>query len=191
LSMPTSPEPLNAADGADVRPWYRKKRYVIPLGLLILVLILPTFDSDPVETEEVLTIDREQAAEVVTETVTEVVTEAITEEVTEVVTERPTDELNRLRRIARERRQTINQLRRRIRSLRDQVAAAPAPAPAPAPEPAQDCDPNYDPCVPIASDVDCLGGSGNGPEYVAGPVTVIGSDVYNLDGNNDGVGCES
>jgi hypothetical protein len=42
---------------------------------------------------------------------------------------------------------------------------------------AQDaCDPNYaDACVPIASDVDCAGGSGNGPEYVVGPVRVVGS----------------
>ena len=29
------------------------------------------------------------------------------------------------------------------------------------------CDPNYSGCVPIASDVDCAGGSGNGPAYVA------------------------
>lgn len=36
------------------------------------------------------------------------------------------------------------------------------------------CDPNYSGCVPIASDVDCLGGPGNGPAYVKGPVRVIG-----------------
>ncbi|TDD61811.1 hypothetical protein E1263_05965 [Kribbella antibiotica] len=52
------------------------------------------------------------------------------------------------------------------------------------------CDPNYSGCVPIASDVDCSGGSGNGPEYVAGPVTVTGSDIYRLDADHDGVGCE-
>ncbi|WP_185448899.1 G5 domain-containing protein [Kribbella qitaiheensis] len=53
------------------------------------------------------------------------------------------------------------------------------------------CDPNYSGCVPIASDVDCAGGSGNGPEYVQGPVTVIGSDIYGLDADDDGIGCES
>jgi hypothetical protein len=53
------------------------------------------------------------------------------------------------------------------------------------------CDPNYSGCVPIASDVDCAGGSGNGPEYVEGPVDVVGSDVYGLDADDDGVGCES
>ncbi|WP_405063975.1 G5 domain-containing protein [Kribbella sp. NBC_01505] len=52
------------------------------------------------------------------------------------------------------------------------------------------CDPNYSGCVPIASDVDCSGGSGNGPEYVDGPVTVTGSDIYRLDADHDGIGCE-
>lgn len=52
------------------------------------------------------------------------------------------------------------------------------------------CDPNYSGCVPIASDVDCAGGSGNGPAYVQGPVRVIGSDIYGLDSNGDGWGCE-
>ncbi len=56
---------------------------------------------------------------------------------------------------------------------------------------ASTCDPNYsNACVPIASDVDCAGGKGNGPAYVRGPVYVIGKDIYGLDGNSDGVGCE-
>jgi hypothetical protein len=29
-----------------------------------------------------------------------------------------------------------------------------------------------------------------GPAYVRGPVTVVGSDIYRLDGNGDGIGCE-
>jgi hypothetical protein len=53
------------------------------------------------------------------------------------------------------------------------------------------CDPNYSGCVPIASDVDCAGGSGNGPAYVSGPIRVIGSDIYHLDSDGDGVACES
>jgi hypothetical protein len=53
------------------------------------------------------------------------------------------------------------------------------------------CDPNYTgDCVPIASDVDCAGGSGNGPEYVVGPVQVVGDDIYRLDADHDGIGCE-
>ncbi len=63
--------------------------------------------------------------------------------------------------------------------------------PAPEPEPAPSgCDPNYSGCVPVASDVDCAGGSGNGPAYADGPVDVIGSDIYDLDRDSDGVACE-
>ncbi len=53
------------------------------------------------------------------------------------------------------------------------------------------CDPNYTgACVPIASDVDCAGGKGDGPAFVEGPVRVVGSDPYRLDADNDGIGCE-
>jgi len=52
------------------------------------------------------------------------------------------------------------------------------------------CDPNYSGCVPVDSDVDCAGGSGNGPSYVSGPVRVVGSDIYGLDRDGDGYGCE-
>ncbi len=53
------------------------------------------------------------------------------------------------------------------------------------------CDPNYSGCVPIASDVDCAGGGGNGPAYVKGPVRVIGTDIYDLDRDGDGVACDT
>ena len=68
----------------------------------------------------------------------------------------------------------------------------PAPAPAPvAVAPVGDCDSNYaDACVPVASDVDCAGGSGNGPAYVAGPVRIVGSDIYDLDRDGDGIACD-
>lgn len=80
----------------------------------------------------------------------------------------------------------------------DQVTSVgsrqPAPAAPPAPPAAEaqgGCDPNYaGACVPIASDVDCAGGSGNGPAYVRGPVQVVGTDIYDLDRDGDGVGCE-
>lgn len=83
------------------------------------------------------------------------------------------------------------------------VAAAPAPAPeavpaepvpaAPVPAVPQPggCDPNYaDACVPVASDVDCAGGSGDGPAYVQGPVRIVGSDIYDLDRDGDGIACD-
>lgn len=77
-------------------------------------------------------------------------------------------------------------------------ARAPAPAPEapeaaaePAPQKRPGCNGNYEPCVPNdPDDVDCEGGSGNGPSYVAGPVRVTGDDVYGLDSDDDGVGCE-
>ncbi|WP_223357625.1 G5 domain-containing protein [Leifsonia sp. ZF2019] len=79
----------------------------------------------------------------------------------------------------------------------DQVTSVgtrqPAPAAEAAPPPQQQgtCDPNYSgACVPIDSDVDCAGGSGNGPSYVSGPVQVVGTDIYDLDRDGDGVGCE-
>jgi hypothetical protein len=60
-----------------------------------------------------------------------------------------------------------------------------------APASSSKCDPNYTGCVPIASDVDCAGGSGNGPAYVSGPVRVIGNDIYDLDRDGDGVACDT
>jgi hypothetical protein len=74
----------------------------------------------------------------------------------------------------------------------DSMVDAPEPEKPEKPESAAErCDPNYTPCVPIASDVDCAGGRGNGPAYVRGPVRVIGTDIYQLDHDGDGVGCEN
>ena len=65
--------------------------------------------------------------------------------------------------------------------------------PQPQAQTSSNCDPNYSGvCVPnvYPSDVDCAGGSGNGPYYVSGPVYVTGSDRYGLDRDGNGVGCE-
>lgn len=52
------------------------------------------------------------------------------------------------------------------------------------------CHPSYSGCLKSsASDYDCAGGSGNGP-YYTGRVQVIGPDVFDLDRDNDGWGCE-
>jgi hypothetical protein len=64
--------------------------------------------------------------------------------------------------------------------------------PSKAPPPPSDCNPNYSPCVPNDPvDVDCAGGGGDGPSFVTGPVQVIGVDVYDLDRDGNGVGCET
>ena len=69
-------------------------------------------------------------------------------------------------------------------------AAHATPVPVPL-QPGSSCDSNYSgACVPIDSDVDCAGGSGNGPSYVAGPVTVVGDDIYGLDRDGNGTACE-
>jgi beta-lactam-binding protein with PASTA domain len=58
------------------------------------------------------------------------------------------------------------------------------------PDSGPDCQ-GYSPCITPGPDVDCAGGSGDGPRYVDGPVYVSGSDPYDLDADGDGVGCES
>ena len=78
-----------------------------------------------------------------------------------------------------------------VTSIGTKVVAAAKPKSTPAPSASSGCDPNYSgACVPIASDVDCGSGSGNGPAYVYSVVTVIGSDIYGLDANHNGLGCE-
>ncbi|EYT60853.1 hypothetical protein D514_0107900 [Microbacterium sp. UCD-TDU] len=67
----------------------------------------------------------------------------------------------------------------------------PPPAPVPLVQPAAECHSSYSGvCVPIASDVDCAGGSGNGPAYVRGPLQVVGPDVYDLDRDGDRIACD-
>jgi hypothetical protein len=62
--------------------------------------------------------------------------------------------------------------------------------PPPPPALASNCTPGYSPCLPPASDYDCAGGSGNGPQYVYGTVQVTGDDIYDLDRDGDGTGCD-
>lgn len=87
--------------------------------------------------------------------------------------------------------------RAEVRQLRaeeaERAAAEEAEAEeAAAEEEASECDPSYSgACLdPYASDYDCEGGSGDGPEYT-GTVTVVGEDHYGLDADGDGIGCEA
>lgn len=56
---------------------------------------------------------------------------------------------------------------------------------------ARKCHPSYKlKCLkPNAYDYDCIGGRGNGPLYT-GLVKVVGPDVFRLDADHDGWGCE-
>lgn len=71
---------------------------------------------------------------------------------------------------------------------------APQLQPPPQQPPAQpsNCDPSYlDVCIPSGSaDYDCAGGSGNGPNYISGPIRVLPPDPHGLDSDGDGWGCE-
>jgi len=62
--------------------------------------------------------------------------------------------------------------------------------PPPSSSQGSNCTPGYSPCLPPASDYDCGGGSGNGPKYVYVVEHITGSDIYDLDADGDGLGCE-
>jgi hypothetical protein len=56
--------------------------------------------------------------------------------------------------------------------------------PAPEPDDRTGCHPSYRPCVPNDRDYDC-------GELPASDYSVVGPDEYRLDGDSDGIGCES
>jgi hypothetical protein len=100
--------------------------------------------------------------------------------------------IRRQTRVAERRRRQAAARRRHQAEMRQiRAAAAEQRAAEQAEEEASECDPNYSgACLdPYASDYDCEGGSGNGPEYT-GTVTVVGEDHYELDADGDGTGCE-
>lgn len=84
---------------------------------------------------------------------------------------------------AREQREAAQEATRLAREEEEQAEEAEE-------ELASECHPSYNPCLdPYSSDYDCAGGSGDGPDYT-GTVEVIGPDVYGLDDDGDGIGCE-
>ncbi len=53
------------------------------------------------------------------------------------------------------------------------------------------CTPGYRPCIRQGRDVDCLPANGaNGPRFTSMIYRVTGVDVYDLDDDEDGVGCD-
>lgn len=59
---------------------------------------------------------------------------------------------------------------------------------------AADCNPNYTgTCIPLnVTEADCAGGTGNGPYFVEEKnIRVVGTDVFGLDKDKDGIGCET
>jgi hypothetical protein len=72
------------------------------------------------------------------------------------------------------------------------IESTPAPVEESTTAEENECDPNYEgACLnPDASDYDCEGGDGNGPDYTV-EVMVVGIDHYGLDADGDGIGCEA
>lgn len=111
---------------------------------------------------------------------TETVTERVTERVTETV-ERPASPGPTITATATE----------TVTEIVTEAAAAPAPAPLPAPPqaalvPAGECSPEYSgACVPMNI------GNVNCPDVAAQDFRSVGSDPYGLDGDTDGIACES
>ncbi len=72
----------------------------------------------------------------------------------------------------------------------DEGSPAPPPITTAAPPPAASgCDPNYSGCLdPSLGDYDCQDGEGDGPGRT-GEVEVLGDDIYRLDRDGDGIGC--
>ncbi len=103
----------------EERIWYKKKRYIISLGILVLIIVFGLSDSDSAQSK------------------------------------------------------TLKQAPIQLKKVSEPK-----------------CNSNYSGCLlPNASDYDCAGGSGNGPNYT-GQVRVLGYDEYGLDRDGDGWGCE-
>ncbi|CAB4909326.1 unannotated protein [freshwater metagenome] len=76
------------------------------------------------------------------------------------------------------------------RPLKDSPSPKPAKQKTESPATDSNCTPGYDPClINNGGDYDCAGGSGNGPNY-APRVNVTGPDIYGLDGDGNGIGCQ-
>ena|SRR3989338_3829591 len=69
-------------------------------------------------------------------------------------------------------------------------ANSPKPSPPPPAPPPCRCHPSYSGCLMCrAGDYDCAGGLGDGPNFT-GLVRVLGPDVFRLDRDGDGWGCD-
>lgn len=147
------------------KPWYKKKRYIIPI-LGILTILGFSGDSDTklkTETNSVPTVS---------------FTEKIPENTLESDVFVPSSKAS----------ETSPAMEKKVESTPVKTnAKVEKEKSTPV---ASNCNPNYSGCLKIdASDYDCAGGSGNGP-YYTGPVQVIGFDEYDLDRDSDGWGCE-
>ena len=162
-SVPPSPRPRSE------RPWYKRKRVLIPAAVVASLLAANAFAGEPEAPRQPPEASAASTIEVAT-------THATTTTVASTTTKAPT---------TREPTTT-----RRVRAASPPTTRRRPPVTT---SPQPDCHPSYpDVCLdPEATDYDCAGGSGNGPEYVRGPIRVLPPDPFDLDREGDGVGCES
>jgi hypothetical protein len=166
---------------APTRSWFTKKRYVIPIGCAVLLAIgVSLSDPPPPPTSTVAdagppspspgpTVDATTADEVVP---------------AGKATSAP-------RKTVKAKPKATKEQPVRTKTVKPRPVVV-KPKPKPKKTKAATCDPNYSGgCVPIASDVDCAGGSGNGPAYFSGTARVVGTDIYRLDADHDGYACEA
>ena len=80
-----------------------------------------------------------------------------------------------------------------LKKSRPATASVPVPSFGPPDPPTgPGCTPGYDPCLPdYGSDYDCAGGTGDGPYYSGNVNVQRGMDIYDLDRDGNGLGCES
>jgi hypothetical protein len=86
----------------------------------------------------------------------------------------------------------LNELAADLDAREQELESPVASAPASVDSAGANCHPSYEgECLDQSLyDYDCGGGSGDGPGYVIGTVTVVGPDDYGLDADGDGYGCD-
>ena len=227
---PTVPIPLPVREPdhpapTGARPWWGRKRLLVPAGALVLASVLFTIDGGSESTE--IAADGTETAEIepdrfagqpaddpVTTTnqrasttrdteptiapSSSVASTTLTTTAPTATSPRPTEASTSSVTVGAERSTTTPTTETPApetpttgATTAPTTVATVATTPPTTPATTGGCHPSYTgACVPIASDVDCLGGGGNGPAYVRGPVQVVGSDDYGLDRDGDGIGCE-
>ncbi len=204
-SQPPPPNPIlqprpAALAGGGRAPGWRRPKVLVPAaaGLFALVGVAAALSSPPDDrvvagSGSSTPVDEEPSSTVTTVAVTAVATEVqATEAPTTAAhtTLPPTTEAPTTSASATTQPPTTRTPTTRTPTTKTPTTAAPSTSVAVKPLVGA-CSPNYTgACVPIDSDVDCAGGSGNGPSYVRGPVQVVDGDPYGLDADHDGIGCE-
>lgn len=182
--MPPPPQPPHD------RPWWKRKRFLIPAGIVLLLWLVVAIPTGIVLLWSLVVAvgnepDPGRPTAASAPATTAVVTTALpTTTAAPTTTTRPTTTTKR---------PTPTTKRRVIAAPTTQRPTPTTRRPTPTTRPASNCHPSYQgECLRVSiGDYDCAGGSGNGPNYVQGTVRVVGPDEFDLDRDGDGWGCEA